>query len=118
MAFYGKVTERFAGVSIGDDGAYRDRDVHIVAAMPGAIVAAAALAVLAFVGAGNAKIGESIHALDGFEVDAAAKPPVTPVGTAERRELLAAEAHATATAVARRYFQLGFVDEFHDIGRC
>ncbi len=87
--------------------------VDVIAAMPGAVVAAAALAVLALVGARNAKVGEGIHALHGPQVHAAAEAAVAAVGTAEGHELLAAKAHAAAAAVAGLHLEFGFVDEFH-----
>ncbi len=82
--------------------------------MTGAVIAAAALAVLALVGARNAKVGQRVHALDGFQVNAAAKTAVAAVGAAEGHEFFAPETHAAAAAVAGLHLEFGFIDEFHD----
>ena len=87
--------------------------MDVVAAVPGAVVAAAALPVLPLVGARDPKIGERVHALDRLQVHAAAEPAVAAVRSAEGHELFAPEAHAAAAAVAALHLEFGFVDEFH-----
>jgi hypothetical protein len=49
----------------------------------GAVVAAAALAVLTPIGSRDAKVRQRVHALDGFQVHAAAEAAVAAVGAAE-----------------------------------
>jgi len=67
----------------------------------GAIVAAAALAVLATVGAGNAKVSQGIHALDRFQIDAPAEAAIAAIGPAEGYGFLAPETHAAAARRCR-----------------
>ena len=67
----------------------------------------------ASVGARNAKVGERVHALDGFQVHAAAETAIAAVGAAEGHEFLAPETDAAAAAVAGLHLEFGFVDEFH-----
>ena len=81
--------------------------------MTGAVVAAAALAVLAPIGARYAKVSQRVHALDSFQVNAAAKTPVAAVRAAEGHGLFAAKTHTTAAAVAGLNLELGFIDKFH-----
>jgi hypothetical protein len=85
--------------------------------MPGAIVAATALAILAAIGAGNAKVRQGVHALGGFQVDATAEAAIAAIRAAERHGFLPPETHAAAAAIAGLHFQLGFVDEFHQMLR-
>jgi len=80
----------------------------------GAVVAAAALAVLAPIGARDAKVREGIHALDALQVHAAAETAIAAIGTAEGHEFLAPETQTAATAVTGVHFEFGFVDELHD----
>ena len=114
MAFHGQVAQLLAGIDIGHDGTDRDGHVDVLASVTGAIVAAAALAILTPIGARNPKVRQRIHALDRFEVHAAAQPPVAAIGTAEGNEFLAPKADAAAPAVAGLHLQFGFVDEFHE----
>src|SRR5580658_1171678 len=113
LARLGEIPELLAGVNIGDHRAYGDGDKDVIAAVPGAVVAAAALAVLTAVGARDAKIRQGVHALHGLQIDAAAQTAVTAIGAAEGHEFLAAKAHAAAAAVAGLDLEFGFVDEFH-----
>ena len=59
LAFDGQVAQLLAGIDIGHHGADRNGNVDIVAPVTGAIVAAAALAILASIRAGNAKVRQA-----------------------------------------------------------
>ena len=68
--------------------------------MARAIVAAAALAVLTFIGSRDAEVRQGVHALDRLEVNAAAQAAVAAVRAAKGNEFLAPKADAAAAAVA------------------
>src|SRR5271167_3944115 len=87
--------------------------MDVIAAVSGAIVAAAAFAVLTLVGAGDAKVSQRVHALNGAQIHAAAQAAAAAVRTTERNEFLTPEAHTAAATVARLHVEFGFVDEFH-----
>ena len=89
-------------------------DQRVLAAAPGAVAAAARLAVLGAESALDAEVHQRVDAFARAERDAAAMPAIAAVGPAERHELLAPEADAAATAVAGLNFDACFVDEFHD----
>ena len=114
LAFEGQIAQGLAGVLVGDHGADRDGDECVIAAVTGAVIAAAALAILAPIGARNTKVRKRVHALDRFQVNTAAETAVAAVGAAEGHELFAPETHAAAAAVAGLHLEFGFVDKFHD----
>src|SRR5258708_15588814 len=85
----------------------------VIAAVTGAVIPAAAFAILTLIGARNAEIRQRVHALDRLQIDAAAETAVAAVGAAEGHEFFPTETHAAAAAVAGLHLELGFVDEFH-----
>ena len=80
---------------------------------PRHVAAAARLAVLGAERALDAEVGQRVDAVARAQRDAAAVAAVAAVRAAEGHELLAAETHAAAAAVAGLDFDACFVDEFH-----
>jgi hypothetical protein len=71
------------------------------------------LAVARLVAARVAVVDQGVDVAVGLRPHAAATPAVTAIGAAEGDELLAAEARATAAAVAGGDVDRGFIDELH-----
>src|SRR5580704_12897210 len=87
LALDHEIAQLLAGLEVGDHGTHRHRNVDVVTAVAGAVVTAAALAVLSAIGFGNAKIGEGIHAFDGLQIHAAAESAVAAVRAPKGHEL-------------------------------
>ncbi len=64
-------------------------------------------------GALDSEVRERVDARGRAQIDAAAMTAVATIRPAERHELLAPKAGATAPAVAGVDFQFGFIDELH-----
>ena len=108
-----QVAELLAGLAVAHDGARRHVDQCCPAAATGHVAAAARLAVLGAEGAHDAKVRQRVDAVLGAQRDAAAVAAIAAIRSAEGHELLAAEAHAAAAAVAGLDPDSCFVDEFH-----
>ncbi len=109
----GQVTQHFAGFGVAHDRAYRDHHQGVFATAAAHVAAAARLAVFGAERALDAEIDQRVDAFARAERDAAAVAAVAAIRTTEGHELLAAETHAAAAAVAGLDLDACFIDEFH-----
>jgi len=102
------------GVLVGNDGADRDVQGDVVAALAVAVAGAAVLASAGEEFAGVAVFDQRIEVAIGDDIDAAAATTVAAVGAAFGFVFLASERDDAVAAVAGGNVDFGFVDEFHE----
>src|SRR5690606_16701742 len=115
LAVAGQVGDQYAGIGVGNDGADRNAQFQVVAALAVAIRAAPVLAALGAEVARVAVVDQRIDIAVGNRIDAAAAAAVAAVRAAEGDELLTAKRGHAVAAVAGGHFDFRFVEEFHDV---
>jgi hypothetical protein len=109
-----EVGDRLAGFEVADDRADRHAQFHVLAAAAVAVRAHAVLAALGAEDARVAEIDERVEVAVGDGVDAAAAAAVAARRAALRHVFLAPEGGRAIAAVAGNDLDLGFVEEFHE----
>src|SRR5690606_22061861 len=113
LAVRGQVADDLVGLDVGHHGANRDGDEQVLAALAVHLPAHAVLPALGAEAALVAEVDQGGEVLVGDQPDAAAIAAVAAVRTAQRDELLAAEADASVAAIAGDHLDFSFVDQFH-----
>ena len=106
-----EVGEEFAGVHVGDHGAFRHEHLEVFATPAVEVFTLAVHAVLRPAVRVVAECQQRGHVAVGDEPDVAALATVAAVGTTEGHRAFAAERHTASSAVASAYVQLRFVDK-------
>src|SRR5262249_4959466 len=114
FAVLGEVRDQLAAVHVLDDRAHREAQHDVVRALAVAVAAAAVLAALGAEDARVAVVDERVDVGVGHTPDAAATAAVAAVRTALGDILLAAEGGGAVAAFAGDDFDAGFVEEFHE----
>ena len=109
-------SDHVARLGIADDRAHGHAQHDVVGRRAELVRTAARLAVARLVAACIAEVDQGVQVAVADCIHAAPTTAVAAVGTAERDELLATEAHATVAAAAGNHIDGGFVDEFHGVG--
>ncbi len=113
LAWSDQVTDHFLGRGIDHGGADWHTQEQVLALLAGAIGAAAIGTALGFVVTGVAVVDQGVEVFVGNHVHRATVTTVAAVGAAVLDELLAAEAHATVTAVTGLDPDGYFVNKLH-----
>ncbi len=113
LAVLVEVGDQLAGFVVGDDGADREAQRDVLAALAIAFLAAAVLAALGAEAAGVAVVDQGVEVAVGHAIHAAAAAAVAAAGAALGNELLAAEGGHAIAAVTGKDVDAGFVEKFH-----
>jgi len=111
LAGLGQISQLLPGMLVGDDGADRHQQHHVLARVPGTVGAFAVAAAVGFELAIKPVAKQRVIVRIGLDHDAAAVAAVAAGGSAARDKFFAAKRHATIAAVAGLHANLSFINE-------